>query len=371
MASTTYVDKVTVINTPWLNEVNGVVWTLFNAATTPSAGRTALGLGTLATQNASAVAITGGTISGLSSPLPVLSGGTGTTVSTGTGSVVLSNSANIQDTTTFFNASDPTKIIRFGINSITSFPTATTAVLDPPGYNASIANVPVGCLMDYAGSTAPTGWLICDGSVISRTTYSSLFAAIGTTWGSGDGSTTFGIPDLKGRMTIGVGAANYSEISTTSSGNGFVVVSNTDRWLTGMAVTLSALSGFTTSATAGPTYYVVRISATNIRLATTLALAQNETPDVTLSGSGSCTINFLPTSRALATSGGQATKAMTITEMISHNHNASLSGAGGIGGNFLVDWAGSGAFSVGPRGGNVAMPMMPPYAVVTKIIRAL
>lgn len=79
MASTTYVDKVTVINTPWLNEVNGVVWTLFNAATTPSAGRTALGLGTLATQNANSVSITGGTLSGTTFTTGTI---TGTTLST-------------------------------------------------------------------------------------------------------------------------------------------------------------------------------------------------------------------------------------------------------------------------------------------------
>ena len=65
MASTNFIDKTTVVPTAWLNEVNGTVWTLFNAASTPSAGRTALGLGTMATQNANSVAITGGTLSGI------------------------------------------------------------------------------------------------------------------------------------------------------------------------------------------------------------------------------------------------------------------------------------------------------------------
>ena len=57
----------------------------------------------------------------------------------------------------------------------------------------------------FAGATAPSGWLICDGSAISRTTYSTLYAVIGTTYGSGDGSTTFNLPDLRGRVAVGVG----------------------------------------------------------------------------------------------------------------------------------------------------------------------
>lgn len=66
-------------------------------------------------------------------------------------------------------------------------------------------SAPAGSVIDFAGSSAPSGWLICDGSVISRTTYAALFAAIGTTWGVGDGSTTFGIPDARGVFIRGAG----------------------------------------------------------------------------------------------------------------------------------------------------------------------
>ena len=55
----------------------------------------------------------------------------------------------------------------------------------------------VGTVKAFAGSTVPTGWLKCDGSAISRTTYSALFAVIGTTYGSGNGSTTFNVPNVK------------------------------------------------------------------------------------------------------------------------------------------------------------------------------
>jgi microcystin-dependent protein len=55
----------------------------------------------------------------------------------------------------------------------------------------------------FAGSTAPEGYLMCDGSAISRTTYSALFAVIGTTYGAGDGSTTFNLPGSKGKVPVG------------------------------------------------------------------------------------------------------------------------------------------------------------------------
>lgn len=66
------------------------------------------------------------------------------------------------------------------------------------------ATLPAGMIVPYAGSTAPDGWLLCDGSAVSRTTYSTLYSMISTTYGSGDGSSTFNLPDLRGRVPIGV-----------------------------------------------------------------------------------------------------------------------------------------------------------------------
>lgn len=63
---------------------------------------------------------------------------------------------------------------------------------------------PAGIVFPFAGSTAPQGYLLCDGSAVSRTDYADLFTAIGTTYGAGDGSTTFNVPDLSGRVVIGV-----------------------------------------------------------------------------------------------------------------------------------------------------------------------
>ena len=61
----------------------------------------------------------------------------------------------------------------------------------------------VGEVKYYAGTSVPSGYLLCDGSAVSRTTYANLFAAIGTTWGAGDGSTTFNVPNLIDRVPWG------------------------------------------------------------------------------------------------------------------------------------------------------------------------
>jgi microcystin-dependent protein len=58
--------------------------------------------------------------------------------------------------------------------------------------------------MSYAGSTAPDGWLVCNGQEVSRTTYSKLFEVIGTTYGEGDGSTTFNVPTASDSLANGV-----------------------------------------------------------------------------------------------------------------------------------------------------------------------
>lgn len=60
-----------------------------------------------------------------------------------------------------------------------------------------------GMVQQTAAATAPAGWLICDGSAISRSAYASLYAALGTIYGTGDGSTTFNIPDMRGRVAVG------------------------------------------------------------------------------------------------------------------------------------------------------------------------
>tara|TARA_B100000085_G_C18450211_1_gene474534 strand:+ start:204 stop:770 length:567 start_codon:yes stop_codon:yes gene_type:complete len=65
------------------------------------------------------------------------------------------------------------------------------------------SGVSIGSIVPFGGTAAPTGFLACDGSAISRTTYADLFSAISTTWGTGDGSSTFNIPDLRNEFVRG------------------------------------------------------------------------------------------------------------------------------------------------------------------------
>lgn len=87
--------------------------------------------------------------------------------------------------------------------------------------NVSASAFSSGMLMPYAGATAPTGWLLCYGQAISRTTYADLYSAIGTTYGPGDGSTTFNIPDLRGRTIAGkddMGGTSANRLTDQSGG---------------------------------------------------------------------------------------------------------------------------------------------------------
>ncbi len=77
---------------------------------------------------------------------------------------------------------------------------------------------PSGAILMYGVATAPTGWLLCNGAAVSRTTYAVLFAVIGTTFGVGDGSTTFNLPDLRDRFPVGAGTT-YAVAGTGGAAN--------------------------------------------------------------------------------------------------------------------------------------------------------
>lgn len=80
------------------------------------------------------------------------------------------------------------------------------------------ADSPIGTILPYGGYSAPTGWFICNGAAISRTDYADLFDVIGTSFGSGDGSTTFNLPDLREATTKGVGLTSKSNNHYDSDG---------------------------------------------------------------------------------------------------------------------------------------------------------
>jgi microcystin-dependent protein len=84
--------------------------------------------------------------------------------------------------------------------------------------NQSLTDTPVGSIQPFAGASAPGGWLLCDGAAVSRTDYAELFAVLGTTYGTGNGSTTFNVPDLRGRVPAGLdnmGGSAASRLTNT------------------------------------------------------------------------------------------------------------------------------------------------------------
>jgi microcystin-dependent protein len=106
--------------------------------------------------------------------------------------VQISGSGSVPATATFFRGQFP------GDTPSNNYGSQVAAIL------ASIT----GQIIMWGGSVVPSGYLACDGSAVSRATYSNLFGIIGTVWGVGDGSTTFNVPDLRGRSPLGAGPSD-------------------------------------------------------------------------------------------------------------------------------------------------------------------
>jgi len=141
----------------------------------------------------------------LASALPVASGGTGATSATAY--------AVLCGGTTSTGAHQSVASVGTSGQVLTSNGAGTL-----PTFQSAFIS---GMLMPYAGSSAPSGWLLCYGQAISRSTYADLFAAIGTTYGAGDTTTTFNVPDLRGRSAFGkdnMGGTAASRLTTAGSG---------------------------------------------------------------------------------------------------------------------------------------------------------
>jgi len=127
-----------------------------------------------------------------------------------------------------------------------SVDTQTEALIVHDGSTAGgFEVVPSGSIIAFGGAAAPdAGWLLCDGSNVSRTTYARLFAAISTAYGTGDGGTTFGLPDLRDRVLLGKGSNNSTLGTETGSAAASSVITNATN-TTGTATTGSTTAGRT------------------------------------------------------------------------------------------------------------------------------
>lgn len=145
--------------------------------------------------------------------------------------------------------------------------------------------IPPGTIKAFGGTTVPSGFLPCDGSAVSRSTYSSLFAAIGTIHGQGDGVTTFNLPDSRGKFLRGYVPSALNTITgsgTASSNNATFSGHGLNR--TGIKVQLA--SGTLSGLSASTTYYAIVVDSNTLAFATSLANALAGTK-VAISGANS------------------------------------------------------------------------------------
>jgi microcystin-dependent protein len=154
--------------------------------------------------------------------------------------------------------------------------------------------LPIGAVIPYAAATAPSGWLLCFGQNVSRTTYSDLFDAISTVFGVGDGSTTFGLPDLRGRGVAGeddMGGTSANRLTTPLNGDTFGAVGGAE----GVALTIANLAAHTHAPLNGADF--MARGGTDNRLDTNAGTDwTDETNETTGStGSGTAHANVQPT----------------------------------------------------------------------------
>ena len=235
--------------------------------------------------------------------------------------------------------------------------------------------LPSGMMAPFAGSSAPAGWLLCDGSAVSRTTYAALFATVGTTWGAGDGSTTFNIPNMLGRVPVGAGAAgSYAQTvgsAAVTTASSQVTIAANDSIKTGTPLVYTTAGTAIGGLTQSSTYYAIAVDSTHIQLAASLANAvAGIAVTLTSQGTGNHTFTLNLTARMLGAVGGEETHALTIAEIPSHRHPIFGSGTSNPGG--IYEGGMSYVGTVNPTdftGGSGTHYNLQPYTCVTWIIK--
>jgi microcystin-dependent protein len=232
-----------------------------------------------------------------------------------------------------------------------------------PGHMGQDTALPPGIVLPYAGSAAPNGWLLCYGQAVSRITYATLFAAVGTTYGVGDGSTTFNLPDARGRVIAGrdnMGGTDASRLGVTLSGT-----------TTASSAVVTGLSS-TTALSIG----MLAIGA-NIPAGATIASIDSAT-QVTLSTgtgvlAGTASIRFcILDSQTLGASGGIAVQTLTAPQIPSHTHTITGTSASAVGagaGNGIFNNSANLPITTNATGGGQAHPNVQPTLMLNKIIK--
>lgn len=193
--------------------------------------------------------------------------------------------------------------------------------------------MPVGSLLAFAGSTSPSGYLLCDGSAISRTEYSSLFTVVGTTYGIGDNATTFNLPDLRGRVAVGrdnmggtpanrmIGTNKSVTFATgdVNTGTETITISN-HGFLNDNQVQFATTGTLPSPLSSAQPYYVIDATTNSLRVSTT---PSGSVVNLTSVGSGTHTIQVVAgeiNGQSLGATGGWQTHQLVISQLASHTH---------------------------------------------------
>lgn len=210
---------------------------------------------------------------------------------------------------------------------------------------ARISRPPAGVVEAYAGSTVPAGYLSCDGSLVSRTTYAALYAAIGDTYGAGDGSTTFALPDLERRVVVGAGGTGTTTLADTVGATG-----GAETHTLTVAEVPAHNHGARTAAAPGHVHRSGSLSAGSSGSAHVHTIDLSLTPAAQATGDGLNTIKRVQNLPAIGAGRTESSGA--------HSHN--VSGSTGSGGGH--------SHAVSSQGGGNAHSIMQPSVVMQWII---
>lgn len=241
--------------------------------------------------------------------------------------------------------------------------------------------IATGMILEYPlpATLAPAGFVWADGAAYDGNAelYAPLYGLYGTTFGNGGGAAGFfNVPNRNGRTPIGMGSGGYAEVflpAAISSGL-ITVASNSSRWITGMPVTFTASGTAPTGLVNGTVYYVIRVSAATIRLASTLANAQNGVSITTSAqGTGTHTLTHLLTARVIGETGGEEAHAMSSQELLAHTHTINATNSDSATETAAVRGAGTtpaqDATLIASTGNSSFMNNMQPFEVTRWVIK--
>ena len=123
-------------------------------------------------------------------------------VADNTGDTTIAGTLSVTGATSLSSLSTSGNDTIGGTLTVTGAASSNTSFNAPSLLQSSFLLVPTGTIVQFAGSSSPGGWLFCDGSAVSRTTYSTLFGVVNTTYGAGNGTTTFNVPNFKGKIPV-------------------------------------------------------------------------------------------------------------------------------------------------------------------------